>query len=392
VQIRIKIPSAGTHQTLIDEIKGLAILAILINHAGGVLVWRNILHGDLGSDIFFLMSGIALAIGRNTEMAPLEFIKRRLVRIIPAYWLVLTVYLVLESWLLQRDLPTPNIIAHYFAVHSLFGDAYAFAVNDGFWFITAILGCYAFFLATRQLLERKPDWLLLISAVVSLTIISILSYYGQGGLMGHWGFRMADFCCGMFLGYALKKGELSLPLTPTLGLALLLYLYMPYTQSVVLYSTAVAVAVVAFYTFTVRKVAASTGARRTLAFLGKHSFEIFLIHQPLMREFNRYALARWFDVTDAGDGLLALGIVCSLGVTLLAAVELHRLTKALSAFLLRRRAPLLTESQAVSGTGFAHSVRGLYSSPQGQRLRRSLRPARRAGTAVGRLLSGRTQG
>lgn len=384
MQIRIKIPSAGEHQALIGEIKGLAILAILINHAGGVLVWRNILHGDLGSDIFFLMSGIALAIGRNMDLAPVEFIKRRLVRIIPAYWIMLTAYLLLDSWLLQRELPAGNIVAHFLAVHSLFGDAYAFAVNDGFWFITAILGCYTFFLCTRSLLEKKPDWLLLISAGLSLAIISIISYYGQGGLMGHWGFRMADFSCGMFIGYALKKGELALPLTPTLGLALLLYLYMPYTQSVVLYSTAVAAAVVAFYTFTVRKVSATAITRRWLGFLGKHSFEIFLIHQPLMREFNRYALERWFGVTEPSEGLLMLGILCSLPITLMASVELHRLAKKISGFLLRRRTaptrPALATDSAVQPS-MAH---GSMLSARARGLRRSLPFVRRIETPIAR--------
>lgn len=384
MQIRIKLPSAGEHQALIGEIKGLAILAILINHAGGVLVWRNILHGDLGSDIFFLMSGIALAIGRNLDLPPVEFIRRRLARIIPAYWIMLTVYLLLDSWLLQRDLPAGNIVAHFLAVHSLFGDAYAFAVNDGFWFITAILGCYGFFLCTRGLLEKKPDWLLFISAALSLVIISVINHYGQGGLMGHWGFRMADFSCGMFIGYALKKGELALPLTPTLGLALLLYLYMPYTQSVVLYSTAVAAAVVAFYTFTVRKVSVTTKARRGLSFLGKHSFEIFLIHQPLMREFNRYALARWFGVTEPSEGLLMLGILCSLPITLIASVELHRVGKKISGFLLRRTAVSVRPSLAPQST-LPRSVAYVSAfSARARGLRRSLRFGRRAETPVAR--------
>lgn len=390
MQLRIKIPSAGNHQALIDEIKGLAILAILLNHAGGVLVWRNLLHGDLGTDIFFLLSGIALAIGRNMEIAPWEFIKRRVLRIIPAYWVVLTVYILLDKWLLERTLPTPNVVAHYFALHSLFGDAYAFAVNDGFWFITAILGCYGFFIITRRLLEEKPDRLLLISAILSLTIISVLSYYGQGGLMGHLGFRMADFSCGMFVGYALKRGELAMPLTPTLGLALLLYFYLPYMQSVVLYSTAVAVAVVAFYTFTARKLAAGNTVRHGLAFLGKHSFEIFLIHQPLMREFNRYVLERWCGVAEPSNALLLVGIVCSVGVTLVAAVELHRLMKRLTGYLLRAF-PLSNEGRpSTAGVGWVGNFKGLYRSTiyrNAGPLRYSLQPAHRAGKALERLLT-----
>lgn len=313
------------------------MIAILINHAGGVLVWRNIIHGDLGTDLFLIMSGIALAIGRNADLSPVEFIKRRLVRILPAYWIVFTAYLLLDRWLLQRELPWQNIVVHYLGAHSLFGDAYAFAVNDSFWFVTAILGCYGFFIATRSLLDKRPDRVLLIGAILSLFVISIVNYYGQGGLMGRLGFRMADFTFGMLVGNALRKRELNLPLTSTLGLSVLIYFYLPYTQSVVLYSTAVACAVIAFYTLTVRRFTRDGQGPKWLAFLGEHSLEIFLIHQPLMREFNRYALARWCGANEASDGLVLFGIIISVGVTLVLAVELHRITKALSNFLFRQK-------------------------------------------------------
>lgn len=337
MNLRISVPNHGNYRHLIDEIKGLAIIAILINHAGGVLVWRNIIHGDLGTDLFLVMSGIALAIGRNAEISPVQFIKLRLVRIMPAYLIVFTTYLLLNRWLLQRELPWPNTLAHYFGVHSLFGDAYAFAVNDSFWFVTAILGCYGFFIATRSFLEKRPDLVLLIGAIVSLIIISVLHYHGQGGLMGRLGFRMADFTCGMLIGNALRKREFNLPLTPTLGLSVLIYFYLPYTQSVVLYSTVVACSVIAFYTLTVRRFAREQQGPEWLAFLGRHSLEIFLIHQPLMREFNRYALANWFGEFVPSEGLVLFGIIISVIVTLIAAVELRRLTKKLSNVLLSPR-------------------------------------------------------
>jgi peptidoglycan/LPS O-acetylase OafA/YrhL len=146
-----------------------------------------------------------------------------------------------------------------------------------------------------------------------------------------------------------------------LGLALILYLYMPYTQSVVFYSTAVAGAVIAGYLLMVRKPLEARGATRWLAFLGKHSLEIFLIHQPLMREFNRYALANWMRVTNPGDGMLLVGIVGSVVVTLFASVELRRLTNKLSTLLLRPR-PVPKDEIAGSPNLFPLPLRHLSGS------------------------------
>lgn len=69
---------------VLDELKGIAMIAILLNHAGGVLVWNNYLHGDLGTDLFFLLSGIGLVLGYQT-LGAAEFAKQRLLRLLPAY-------------------------------------------------------------------------------------------------------------------------------------------------------------------------------------------------------------------------------------------------------------------------------------------------------------------
>ena len=56
---------------------------MVIYHAGGVLVWQNLLHGDLGVDIFVILSGVGLALSQRSE-PPVAFMRRRLIRIMPA--------------------------------------------------------------------------------------------------------------------------------------------------------------------------------------------------------------------------------------------------------------------------------------------------------------------
>ena len=53
--------AGGGRIAAIDELKGLAILLVLVYHCGGVLGFPNTLHGEIGVDIFLILSGITLA-------------------------------------------------------------------------------------------------------------------------------------------------------------------------------------------------------------------------------------------------------------------------------------------------------------------------------------------
>jgi peptidoglycan/LPS O-acetylase OafA/YrhL len=110
-----KIPRRIPH---FDELKGIAMVLLLLFHAGGVLVWNNYLHGDLGTDIFFLVSGICLALNARL-MKPGEFFTRRLMRVLPGYWIVLTVYVLLNQHFLEHDYSAFNLTLHYLGLHAL---------------------------------------------------------------------------------------------------------------------------------------------------------------------------------------------------------------------------------------------------------------------------------
>src|ERR1700677_3080820 len=137
----------------IDELRGLAILLVILYHAGGVLVWQNFLHGDVGVDIFVILSGVGIALSSRAETAG-AFLRRRLLRIFPAYWIVLTVFLVAGAHFLHDTYTPFNVVVHYLGIHGLFGDAIGFSIDDSFWFITLILGWYVIYAALRRWLAR----------------------------------------------------------------------------------------------------------------------------------------------------------------------------------------------------------------------------------------------
>ncbi len=85
------------------------MLLVILYHTGGIFGWGNWLHGETGVDVFLIVSGFTLA--RNSRDLPWrDFVKRRLLRIYPAYWLALAFFLLLNRYYFSAHYSTANIV------------------------------------------------------------------------------------------------------------------------------------------------------------------------------------------------------------------------------------------------------------------------------------------
>jgi peptidoglycan/LPS O-acetylase OafA/YrhL len=309
-----------------DELKGIAILLVVLYHAGGVLVWRNFLHGDLGVDIFVVLSGAGLALSGHADEAPGKFLFRRLRRIAPAYWLALAAYTIANAVVLERPTSALNFGIHALGIHGWFGDAIGLSINESFWFITLIVSLYGLYLWFRRL--RSSESLLLAGGLVTVAVAFAFFFTGQSAMFAHLGLRLPGFVLGILLGRLLRDGQLTIGANATLGAAAFILVYVPYTQGIVFHTAVAGLALVVAYTLWLRPAlpaAVAVPVQRMLTFLGSHSLEIFLIHQPLLRDYNTILQIRWFHVTQPTPITLAVGMIVALAVTLFLAVELRRL-------------------------------------------------------------------
>ena len=85
----------------IQWMRAIAILMVILQHAAwkgtqystNPLGWLKV--GEAGVDLFFIVSGFVIChVTYNKTPAPFEFVKARLVRILPLYWLLTCVALV----------------------------------------------------------------------------------------------------------------------------------------------------------------------------------------------------------------------------------------------------------------------------------------------------------
>ena len=340
-ELKIELPSS-IHGRLpvLDELKGLAILLVVLYHAGGVLVWQNLLHGDLGVDIFVILSGIGLTLSARTATEPtVTFMRRRLLRIMPAYWIALTLYWAVNSHYLQHHYTPTNIVLHYLGIHGWFGDIYAMSINDSFWFITLIITLYLVFCAVHSL-GNDLGRLLFVGGAFSWAFAYAMFSTGQAGSFGHLGLRVPGFFAGLVIGQLLRDGRLTLKLDWPLFGGLVLFAYLPYLQGFIFFSPIAALALMAGFTFIWKRFAPKPvleSSSRVLTFLGNHSLEIFLLHQPLIREYNYYLHGRWFNIPTPTPGSLMVGMAIGITVTLLVSVELRQL---IARFLPREKSPV----------------------------------------------------
>jgi len=325
--LELKVPRiAGGRIGAIDELKGAAILLILLYHAGGVLTLQNFLHGDVGVDLFVILSGVGLALSARPEAAG-AFLRRRLMRIFPAYWIVLTFFLCANTHFLEHRYSTFNVVVHYLGIQAWFGDVIGLGVNDSFWFVTLIVSLYLVYALLRPVLAR-PNLVVLWGGVISTVVAYAYFLTGQSGCFGHVGLRIPGFFGGLLIGALLRDGRLEVPLSPALAAGLVILLYVPYTHGIVFYSEITASALAMGYIFLWREKAPARAVAftaRFLQFFGKYSLEIFLIHQPLIRDYNYYLHGRFFNESNPPVSSLVAGIVIGLAVTLVLSVELHRL-------------------------------------------------------------------
>jgi len=295
----------------LDELKGLAILLVVIYHAGGVMGWNNYIHGDLGVDIFVILSGVGLTLSAAPVTGIWPFMARRLRRIMPAYWVVLTALLLAHALVFNIHYSATDIILHYLGVHGWFGEIHLGSICDTFWLARLAL---------------DEDQLLLLGGALALTLAFAYFFTGRAGSFGLIALRFPGFFVGLLLGRLLRTGHLELTLGPLLGLAGFVLGYLPYTQGIVFHSVPVALTLMGFYVFFFRSLLLKVVPLATtiMAVLGVHSLELYLLHAPLMREFNFYRLQLGVRAPVQANTTQVLAMAVGLALAVVAAIELRR--------------------------------------------------------------------
>lgn len=228
-------PSASTTLWTVQVMRGIAALLVVVGHsqsaaggikaaAGGAFARSTLLPWGAGVDLFFVISGFIIVhasarlFGRTGARA--EFLRRRLIRIVPLYWLVTTLFLALLAAASLKGgdrFPTlPAILASYaFLPADTYRDGRLFPVFDLGWTLNYEMAFYAL-LAVVVPLPRR--WALAAAGLLLALAVAIGALVTGPLALWFWTRPIVvDFGLGVLIGALVARGA---ALPPAIRIAL----------------------------------------------------------------------------------------------------------------------------------------------------------------------------
>ena len=310
-----------------QELKGLGILTVVFAHFAYMLVTNadflfplSIIAG-VGVDLFLFMSGYGLTVGMLKKPLPiLEFYKRRVIKIFIPFWVAIILIFAANAIFLDIHYPVPYMIQSlvgWFPTAEGFND-----VNSPFWYITWMIMFYILF---PLVFSTKRPWL---SAIILSVIATLIGVYNPLEMGDNWLHRLhtVAFSLGIIFAWLLfetkdKENKLVKVLKhfrneskfmPYVVIALMLavVVYMSLHTTANHWPTLTAIlgkgyfvdqltSLVIMFAFIVI-FSLKRFDNKFLSIYGLYSFEVYLIHWPLMGRYDVF-----FDILPAWAAVVA---------------------------------------------------------------------------------------
>ena len=319
-----------------SELMGLACLWVILHHNS--FDWPNALeslerfalYGNLGVDIFLLLSGVGLYYAWSKQPKLSDFYARRFIRLLVPYmlfavpyWVWRDLFLHQGSFLLdvtQLSLPLKGIITT--------------------WYIPAIAAMYLCYPLFARFLFRGDRWTRCVVLCGAVMLLCLHFYYGKSSIYKNCEIaltRFAIFIIGCALGKSVKDGEPIPAHYPALGLlwitlnailrrhvslgdAWIRFSYIPLALSVVL-----------VLLWVLERLERFGNLRKLLRFFGERSLELYLTHVLIKNVFYAYIPVKQWDPW----GIVSYGVI--LLISLAVSVLLHPVINKLCGLLLARK-------------------------------------------------------
>lgn len=327
-------------QTLTNELKGFAMLAIIFSHIGYFLsnqsqfLYPLSIMAGVGVDIFLFLSGFGLTISSlQRPLGIFNFYKKRLTRLFLPMWIVLVVFLLLDFLILNKTYPINTIIYNFFGFFpraNLFLD-----IDSPLWYFTLILFYYLVFpiLFNRRFPIISAFLFFLVGYLVTKQALPV-----QIDLLGFYKLHLFAFPYGVLFALLINKEHNQLvqkiksdiskrflflkPLKPTIItivkiLILIFFINFAYHSGV---GEGINIERKISLLETTLIVLIFISKRITFRFFeifGKYSYEIYLIHWPILYRYD--FLYKNLDASIAT--LLYLGLFLGLAFLLYKLVD-----------------------------------------------------------------------
>lgn len=291
---------------------GLAILWIMLFHSSLDFGWAP-LHlikatGYCGVDVFLFLSGIGLYYSMEKNPSPVQFYKKRALRVLLPYIIVAVLY---EGGRCLTGVITPLEAIANITFVSYWKNGYAV-----YWFIAAVLVFYLVYPAVYQIVKARKIWAELLLLLLSFVAAWLLyqdqaMFYRINGFV----FRIPIFLLGCFLAPLVKRGK-EVPAAPAAavcaGVSLLcwylwigcdpwflrMYLFIPLSICLTFLGGMVLSLFEKECLF-----------QRILLFFGGMTLELYLFHEKILGILSKHVFPNWAATWQVNALAVALSIV-----------------------------------------------------------------------------------
>ena len=153
---------------------GIAILLVVFFHTE--MVFRNPVlravqeYGYGGVDIFIFASGIGCYYSLHANANPAEFIKRRVVKIMPTYLCFMIVWLIYKKTFFEMSIT--SMIGNLFCVQN-----FTYKGNEFNWYVSAMWLMYLLAPFLTALADRLDNWKKILATMALLLLFTVSFWY-----------------------------------------------------------------------------------------------------------------------------------------------------------------------------------------------------------------------
>lgn len=315
------------------EIKGVAILMIIFLHVSTRLfLVPNSSHGEFGVDIFVILSGFGLTLSYLSKRTSImHFVKSRLSKIFPLYWLVLGIIMLTNIYYIKAPLNIKDYVFHFLGLHA-FTSEYFYSISDPFWYISLILTLYILFIISMRFIISKNINALLIIGLAS-SISSVYLFHLTNNINGEIFFssRILGFFIGIVLALMIKEGAINLKLNITLSSLVLIQVILIFNQGIPFNYPIAGLLIITVYLNIILKFNNQLidYLRKVLHKIGEYSYEIYLTHYFLMMTLNTHILIK-IGMPNLGKGYLVVEVLLVFLVTIVVSMFISKIVKYIS--------------------------------------------------------------
>ncbi|HDT6500546.1 MULTISPECIES: acyltransferase family protein [Klebsiella pneumoniae complex] len=194
-------------------VRAVAAISVVLNHLIGaspgsyLFFTRSI--GNVGVDLFFVLSGLIMIYTLREEETSWSFLKKRIIRIYPTYFVL---SLPIAIYFIYKNNPSiADIVSNITLIPQINNSFDRFNIVN--W--TLIFEMYFYIIMSFSLLFSKNKWV--IALITSAIIISIMALLPNSGTLAYVDLSMksvvsdyiiVDFIFGMFIGLYLNSKPL----------------------------------------------------------------------------------------------------------------------------------------------------------------------------------------